>query len=208
RRDVIVFTGWEVSELELDEGTEPEALRRVDMIGWHISPNNKGNAPDGPHLIRRARQVKEIQKTIDRPMVLFHPFTMRVEKVQKLARQAGRSVDSIPVADYRFFHGDEQKQLAEILRGGSIYVEIGRETGTCMEHANCRQAMMEDIQPLAKMGVEFIVSTDAHSVANLKKTFRPESFSEPLGVTPANTNTLVRELMARRAKKGTAVPAR
>ncbi len=200
RKDVVVFTGWEVSETELDEGTEPDALLAVDMVGWHISPNNKGNAPDGPHLIRRARQVKEIQKRIPRPMVLFHPFTMRVEKVQKLAKKAGKSIDSIPVADYRFFHGDEQKQLADILRGTSIYVEIGRETGTCMKQANCRQAMIEDIKPLADMGVQFTVSTDAHSVAHLEKTFRPETFCGPLGVTEANVNTLVRELLAYRAK--------
>ena len=202
RKDLVVFSGWEVSELELDEGTEPEALKAVDMVGWHISPNNKGNAPDGPHLIRRAQQVKEIQKSIQRPMVLFHPFTMRNEKVQKLAKQAGRSLESISVDDYRFFHGDEQKRLAEILRGTSIYVEIGRSTGACMKQPNCRQAMIEDIKPLADMGVQFIVSTDAHSVGNLKQTFRPEEFCGPLGVNEANTNTLVRELLALRARRG------
>lgn len=200
RKDLVVFTGWEVSEKELDEGTEPDALLAVDLVGWHISPNNPGNAPDGQHLIRRARQVKEIQKKIPRPMVLHHPFTMRVEKVEKLARLAGRSIDSIPVSDYRFFHGDEQKQLAGILRGTSIYVEIGRPTGECMRHPNCRQAMIEDIKPLADMGVQFTLSTDAHHVRDLEQTFRPETFCGPLGVTEANVNTLVRELLAYRAK--------
>ncbi|MCC7498771.1 MAG: hypothetical protein IT160_14410 [Bryobacterales bacterium] len=203
RKHMVVFTGWEVSELELDEGTEPDSLLRVDMVGFHISPNNKGNAPDGPHLIRRALQVKELQKKVPRPMVLFHPFTMRVEKVQKRARLAGKSIDQIPVSDYRFFHGDEQKRLADILRGTSIYVEIGRATGACMQQPNCRQAMIEDVKPLADMGVQFTVSTDAHSVASLERTFRPETFCEPLGVTEANVNTLVRELLAYRARIAT-----
>jgi hypothetical protein len=192
RRDLVIFTGWEVSEKELDEGTEPDVLRRADLIGWHISPNNPGNAPDGAHLLRRARQVRALQKSLDKPMVLFHPFTMRVEKVRK-------HHPAPTAADYRFFHGDEQRQLAEVLRGAPIWIEIGRETGTCMKEPACRQAMLEDIRPLVALGVRFTVSTDAHSVRDQARTFRPEEFCAPLGVTPANVNTLVQELQKRKS---------
>jgi hypothetical protein len=141
-----------------------------------------------------------LQKRISVPMILLHPFTMRVEHVERQARQANRPVESISVAEYRFFTGAEQQKLAALLRGRSVYVEIGRSTEQCFERPNCRQAMIEDVRPLAAMGVQFTVSTDAHSVADAKKPFSPEAYSGPLGVTPANSNTLVRELLARQTK--------
>ncbi len=201
RRDLLVFTAWEVSEDELDTGAETGALTAVDAVGWHISPRNGRAPPDGRHLIRRARQVKELQKRIPLPMILFHPFSMRVENLERTAQRAGRSRESITAAQYRFFQAGEQRELAEILRGSSIYLEIALETGACLKRPACREAMIADVKPLAEMGVQFTVSTDAHGVRHAQTPFRPETYCGPLGVTPANTNTLVRELLARRARR-------
>ena len=201
RRDLLVFTGWEVSEDELDTGTELEALEAVEAVGFHISPRHGRAPPDGRHLIRRARQVKQLQRRLPRPMVLFHPFTMRVEHVERTAQRQGRSLESLTAAEYRFFQPGEQPELAELLRGSSVYIEIALETGACMERPACREAMIADVKPLAEMGVQFTVSTDAHGLRHAKTPFRPESYCGPLGVTPANANTLVRELLALRARK-------
>lgn len=201
RRDLLVFTAWEVSEDELDTGTEPDALAAVDAVGFHISPRHGRAPPDGRHLIRRARQVKELRKRIPLPMILFHPFTMRVENLERTAQREGRSPASLTAAQYRFFQPGEQRELAELLRGSSVYIEIALETGACLERPACREAMIADVKPLAGMGVQFTVSTDAHGVRHAKTPFRPESYCGPLGVTPANANTLVRELLALRARK-------
>lgn len=200
RQDLIVFTGWEVYEGELDTGVEAEALRRVDLLGWHISPNNGREAPNGQTLLRRAQQLKDLQKDFPVPMVLFHPFTMRIENLQRTAQREGRDSAAITAEQYRFFQPGEQEQLAEILRGSSIYIEISNSTGHYWDQPACRAALIADIRPLAEQGVQFIVSTDAHSVKHAEEPFRPESYCTELGVTPENTNTIVRELLAIRAK--------
>src|SRR5690606_5807421 len=115
RKDLLIFKGWEISETELDTGMDLEARRMVEVVGWHISPANGRKAPDGQHLLRRARQVLEAQKQVPVPMILFHPFTMRVENIQRTAKAQGRDPKSITVEEYRFFHGDEQRQFAELL---------------------------------------------------------------------------------------------
>ena len=200
RRDLLVFTAWEVSEDELDTGMELAPLAMVDAVGFHISPRNGRTPPGGRHLIRRARQIKELQKRVPRPMILFHPFTMRVENLERAAQREGRSPASITAVEYRFFQPGEQRELAEILRGSSVYVEIALETGACMQRPACREAMIADVKPLAGLGVQFTVSTDAHGLRHAKTPFRPEPYCGPLGVTTANTNSLVRELLARRAR--------
>lgn len=201
RKDLLIFKGWEISETELDTGLDLEAMRLVDVVGWHISPNNGRKAPDGRHLLRRARQVLEAQKQVPVPMILFHPFTMRVENIQRTALAHGRDLMSITVDEYRFFRGNEQKELADLLRGTSVYIEISRESGDCKRDPVCWEALVADIRPLAEMGVQFTVSTDAHGVADLTRTFRPEEFCAELGCTPENTNTLLRELLAIRARQ-------
>jgi hypothetical protein len=200
RRDLTVFTAWEVSEDELDTGSEMDVLAQVDLVGWHISPRNGKEPPDGRCLVRRARQVRELQERLPVPMILFHPFTMRVENLERTARREGRPLSSITAAQYRFFQPGEQRELAEALRGRSIYIEIALETGSCLEKPACREAMIADVKPLAEMGVRFTVSTDAHGLPHTQAPFRPELYCAPLGVTPANTNPLVRELLARRAR--------
>src|SRR5262245_49836778 len=47
RKDLIIFKGWEVSETELDTGLEMEPLRMADALGWHISPRNGFDPPNG-----------------------------------------------------------------------------------------------------------------------------------------------------------------
>jgi hypothetical protein len=74
RKDVVVFKGWEVSERELDTGLEDAPLRMADVLGFHISPNNGGEPPNGKTLIKRTKQLLEAQKKYRVPMILFHPF--------------------------------------------------------------------------------------------------------------------------------------
>lgn len=198
--ELTIFKGWEVSETELDEGSEPEALHRADMIGWHISPRNGGTAPDGQHLLKRARQVLAIQQDYPVPMVLFHPFTMRLENLQRTAEKAGQDKSSLTVEEYRFFQPGEQKELASLLRGSSVYVEISSATTQYWEDPICREALIADIRPLAQLGVQFIVSTDNHGLSSAEKPFQPETYCEAFSVTPLNTNAMVRELLAIRAK--------
>lgn len=200
-RRLIVFKAWEIYEGELQTGLEAAPMAMVDLIGWHISPNHAGSPPDGKVLLQRVAQIKEAQKRFPVPMVLFHPFTMRLEHIQRKAKQAGRDVGSIKVEEYRFFQPGEQEQLARMLRGSSIYVEISHSTERYFEDAVARAALIADIRPLAEMGVQFTVSTDAHNVRDATHPFQPARYCEPLGVSRENTNTVVRELLAIRAKR-------
>ena len=201
RPGLIVFKGWEIFEGELDTGVESEPMRLADVIGWHISPNSEGNAPDGRSLIKRVRQIKEIQKTFPVPMIVFHPFDMRLEKVQRAARLQGRELKTLTAADYRFFQPGEQQELIGLLAGSSVYIEIGNSTARYFQDPVCRQALIADIRPLAEGGVQFTASTDNHSLANARIPFRPEEYDHALGVTVFNTNTIVRELLALRARR-------
>lgn len=201
RGDVITFRGWEISEGELDTGIEREPMRMAEVIGWHISPNHQGNPPDGQLLIRRIQQLAEVQNEFPVPMILFHPFTMRLEHIQQKAREAGRDVSTLTVEEYRFFQPGEQERVAELLRGKSIYVEVSRSTGGYWKDPICRAALIADIKPLAEMGVQFTVSTDGHGVRGAQMPFEPRVYCDSLAVTPANANTMVRELLALRARK-------
>src|SRR5258706_1695234 len=73
RKDVLIFKGWEVSEDELDSGLELAPMRIADAIGFHISPRNGSAPPNGQTLLKRVRQIKELQKQLAVPMILFHP---------------------------------------------------------------------------------------------------------------------------------------
>jgi hypothetical protein len=79
-------------------------------------------------------------------------------------------------------------------------MEISRPTEACFKRPNCREAMIQDVRPLAAMGVQFTVSTDAHGIADAKRPFGSEGYAEALGVNPGNVNTIVRELLACKAK--------
>ncbi len=134
-------------------------------------------------------------------MIVFHPFSMRFERIQRDARRAGRDISTLTVDDYRFFQPGEQEQVVELLKGASIYIEISRGNRKYWEDPIARDALIADVKPLADGGVQFTVSTDAHGVGSLKDPFSPEHYCEALGVTPANTNTIVRELLALRARQ-------
>jgi hypothetical protein len=201
RSDVIVFKGWEVSERELDSGLEDAPLRMADVLGFHISPNNGGEPPNGRTLIKRARQLLEAQKKYPVPMILFHPFPMRIENLQKTAHKQGRDVKSITAAQYRFFQPGEQEELIRLLKGSSIYVEMNWDTEAYWRDPVCREALIADIKPLAEGGVQFTVGSDSHTLNHMRKSFRPATWCEPAGVTTLNTNTIVRELLAIRAKR-------
>jgi hypothetical protein len=197
RTDVVAFRGWEIWEGELDEGLDQEAMRMAEVIGWHISPN--GN-PCGKMLIKRIRQIIEVQKEVPVPMIVFHPFSMRIERVQRMAKQQGKDLAALTVQDYRFFQPGEQEEVSGLLRGKSIYIEISRGQEGCWKDPVIREALIADIKPLAEAGVQFTVSTDAHGVREMKTHFDPATYCTEIGVTPQNTNTIVRELLAIRAK--------
>lgn len=175
-------------------------MKMVDVIGWHISPHHGGEAPNGQLLIKRAKQLKEIQKQFPIPMILFHPFTMRIENLQRTAQKEGKDPKSLAVSDYRFFQPGDQQELIEVLRNSSIYIENAHGTESCMKNPVLREALIQDIRPLAEAGVQFIVSTDNHGLESAKRPFTPETYCEALGITPKNTNTIVRELLALRAR--------
>ncbi|MBX7254926.1 MAG: hypothetical protein K1Y02_01100 [Candidatus Hydrogenedentes bacterium] len=200
RNDVITFRGWEISETELDEELDTEPMRLAEVIGWHISPNSPGDAPNGQSLIKRIRQILEVQKQFPVPMIVFHPFSMRMEKVQKVARKAGKDIKSLTVEDYRFFKPGEQEEVAALLRGQSVYIEMAHGTSGYWDDPVARAAFIADIKPLAERGVQFTVSTDGHHVNGARKPFEPEVYCAETGITPQNTNTLVRELLAIRTR--------
>ena len=200
RKDALIFKGWEVGESELDTGLEIDPLRLVDAIGWHISPHNGGAPPDGRTLLKRVRQIIEVQKQLRVPMILLHPFPMRIENLQKTASRTGRDVRSITAAEYRFFHGREQEELIRLLRGTSIYIEMNRDTELYIDDPACRRALIADIEPLARAGVQFTVASDNHHMRAANKPFDPDHYCRPVGVTEFNTNTIVRELLSLRAR--------
>ena len=189
RGDVRVVRGWEIYEGELDSGIEEAPMRMADVIGWHISPNHGRAAPNGQTLIKRARQIKELQKRIPIPMILFHPFTMRLENLQRSAKKP------LTAADYRFFQPGEQEELARILKDSSVYIEIARSTEDYFKDPACREALIADIKPLADAGLQFTISTDSHGLKDARAKFQPESYAEALGITPRNTNKIVHELL-------------
>ncbi len=201
RRDVLVFKGWEVSEDELDSGLELAPMRMADAIGWHISPRNGAEPPNGKTLLRRVRQMKEVQKQLPIPMIALHPFPMRIENLQKSARQKGRDLRSVTAEEYRFFQPGEQEELIRLLKGGSIYIEMNRDTEQYFDDPACRAALTADILPLVRAGVQFTVSTDNHHLRAATKPFTPERYSVPFGVTELNTNSIVRELLVIGARR-------
>ncbi len=198
QRRIQIFKGWEIYEGELDTGLEKEPMKLADVLGWHISPNNGREAPNGEKLIERAKQVRAAQKEFPVPMILFHPFTMRIENIQRTAEREGRDRASLTVEEYRFFKPGEQRELADVLRGESIYVEISRATGRYWEDPVIREALIADIRPLAEAGVQFTVSTDAHGLGSAERSFQPERYCKDLGVTPQNTNAIIEDLRAKR----------
>jgi len=201
RKDVLIFRGWEVSEDELDSGLEMAPLRMADALGFHISPRNGSAPPNGQTLLKRVRQLKELQQQLPVPMILFHPFPMRIENLQRTAKSKGRDPRTITVKEYRFFRTGEQKELIRLLKGSSIYIEMNRDTEKYFDDPVCRKALIADILPLAQAGVQFTVSTDNHHLAAAKKPFAPDHYCGPTGVTPSHCNTIVRELLALRAKR-------
>jgi histidinol phosphatase-like PHP family hydrolase len=200
RKDLLIFKGWEVAEFDLDDGVNYEPLRNAQLIGWHISSTHDGDEPNGALLIRRIRHVLEVQKRLDVPMILFHPFPARLGRLDKLAKKAGRSRESITADELRFFKPGEQEEVIRLLKDSSIYIEMGRGTEGYWGTPNMREALIADIKPLADAGVKFTVSTDAHTPAMFKKPFHPEVYCEPCGITVENANAIIRDLTARQKK--------
>lgn len=201
RKDLLVFRGWEIWEGELDEGLDREGMRLAEAIGWHISANGDP-PPCGKMIIRRIRQIIEVQKEFPIPMIVFHPFSMRIERALKDAKKKGQPLDTLTADDYRFFQPGEQEQVARLLQGKQIFIEIALEQGKYMENPAMREALIADIKPLAEAGIQFTVSTDAHGMAHIRQHFDPETYCAPIGVTPENANGLVQALIENRRNGG------
>ena len=92
-------------------------------------------------------------------MILFHPFPMRMENLQRTAKHKGRDLKTLTVEEYRFFRPGEQQELIRLLKGASIYIEMNRNTEHYFEDSVCREALIADILPLAK---ETGVRTEVH----------------------------------------------
>jgi hypothetical protein len=197
RKDLIIFKGWEILEDELDTGLETAPMRMADVLGWHISWSRE-EAPNGQLLIRRVKQLRELRKQFPVPMILFHPFAARIRKLQDVAKAQGRDPRTITTAEYRFFQAGEQAELAALLKNSSIYIEISYSNASFIKDPACREALIADVKPLSDAGVQFTVSTDAHKLKSTERQFHPEGYCAPLGVTPENTNEIVRELLAGR----------
>lgn len=204
RKDILVFKGWEIGERELDEGLETAPMQMVDVIGWHIGPNHGGEPPNGQTLLKRVRQIKEAQKQFPVPMIVFHPFPMRYENLWRAAQKNGRDKRSITVQEYRFFRPGEQEELIRLLKGTSIYIEMSHATEQYFDEPACREALIADVAPLVQAGVQFTVSTDNHHLRAANKSFDPARYCEPAGITAANTNGIIRELLALRARRSLA----
>ena len=186
----------------MDEGLEKQPIKEAEVIGWHISKAAwNGKAPAGKEFIIRARQVIEIQKEFHVPMIIFHPFTGHFNEVRETAVKSGRKPASIKKEEYRYFTPEQQRELIEILKGSSVYIEISRGWSALWDDPVVREAFKEDIRPLVEGGLKFTVSTDAHRMESFKKPFDPVYYCNDLGITPENVNTLIRELLAIRAKK-------
>jgi hypothetical protein len=81
--------------------------------------------------------------------------------VLRAARERGVDKSTLTVQDYRFFQSGEAEEVCRLLKGKSVYIEISRGQERVWEEPVIRQALIEDIRPLAQAGVQFTVSTDA-----------------------------------------------
>lgn len=202
REDVLTFRGWEIWEGEFEEGLEKEAMKLAEVIGWHMSRAAwDGKEPQGKELIYRAKQIVNIQKEFPIPMIVFHPFYSRIKTIKKVAVKEGRDVSEIKKEEYRYFTTSEQEELIGVLKNSSVYIEIAKDWFEHWKDPIVREAFIEDIRPLAEGGVKFTVSTDAHHVGHLNEPYDPAHYCDDLGITSENVNTIIRELLAIRAKK-------
>ncbi len=195
RRDALVFSGWEVFEGELDTGIEWDAMRQVEAIGWHISHLRGKRPPDGALLVRRARQIRELQKQLPVPMILLHPFTPRFSGLRQ-----GRDPQTVAAADYQYFRGDSQKELIDLAGGAPLYIELNHSSMRGpWENPVLRDALVAAIRPLAEAGLQFTAGSDNHTLASVRGEYRPEIFCDACGIRAPQLNGIVRELLARRA---------
>ncbi|MBI3698688.1 MAG: hypothetical protein HY238_28095, partial [Acidobacteria bacterium] len=180
RRDALIFSGWEVYEGELDTGIEWDAMRQVEAVGWHISHLKGKRPPDGKLLVHRARQIKELQKQLPVPMILLHPFSPRIEGLRR-----ARDPKTISGADYQYFHGDEHKQLIDLLADSSIYIEINHSSMLgYWDEPVLRDALVAAIRPLAEAGLQFSLGSDHHSLRHTETPYRPEIFCDACSIRP------------------------
>ncbi len=200
-KELTIFNGWEIAEFELDEGLETAPMTLPDVIGWHISPNHDEGPPNGQLLLKRIRQIKEVQKKFPIPMILFHPFPMRLERLARDAKKLGKMLNDLTCNECRFFQPGEQEEVIRLLKDTSIYIEMGRDTEVFWDIPALREAIIADIKPLAEAGVKFTISTDNHTVINARKSFHPELYCEPCGISLENANALIRELTERKTNK-------
>jgi len=180
RKDLIIFSGWEALETDVDTGLEWSAMEMVDCIGWHMD-----KPPDAGHYVQRAKQIRDVQRKLEKPVILYHPF-----------RQPTPQPDET-VATLRRLGREHQKQLIDILGDSSVYLEIN--LSVLLQYwpkPARRQAMIEDFQPLAEAGLEFTVGSDAHRIPDIEY-HEPERYLPELGIHPRQVTSIVGDLLAR-----------
>lgn len=198
--ELLIIKGWEIAEFDLDDGLDREPMTLAEVIGWHISPNHDDGPPDGKRLIHRIHQILKVQKEFPVPMIIFHPFPVRIEALEKAAKRTGNDPNALTTQECRFFTAEEQKEVIRLIKDESLYIEMGLDTIRYWDRPALREALIADIKPLADAGVKFTVSTDNHYLAHARTSFHPEVYCEPCGITPENANALVREVLRRRTK--------
>jgi histidinol phosphatase-like PHP family hydrolase len=195
RRDVLVFSGWEVIEGEIDAGLDWEALGLVDAVGWHIGHHG------GHELLRRIRTVKEVQKRLPIPMILYHPFRKRGPRPETSEGKA--------VADLRCLTPEVQREMIDLLGDSSIHLEINVDWvfGYKWRDPKIRQAHTEDVRPLAEAGLSFTIGSDDHRFEDQTGLYDPDLLCATYGITARQVNRIVGEILTHRALSGLASPS-
>ena len=190
RRDVLIFSGWEVIEDEIETGLDWEALRLVEAIGWHIKRHN------GHELVRRIRAIQEVQKQLPVPMILYHPFSRAGTRPES---SEGRSIN-----DLRCLSSEVQKQMIDLLGDSSLHLEInlGWVFAYKWRDRKMREALIEDIRPLAEAGLPFTVGSDDHRVEDQSREHNADQLCAAFGIRSRQVNRIVGELLAQRAISG------
>ncbi len=182
RPDLLIFSGWEVLETDLDTGLDMKGMELVEGLGWHI-----GRPPDGDGVVLRITQLRDLQKKLPKPMVLYHPFRLPIPK------------EGETVASMRQLTSENQKHLIDALGDSSIYVELNLSVLLkYWEVPARRQAFTEDIRPLVEAGVEFTVGSDAHRLPDIEY-HELERFMRDLGVRSNQVTGIVGDLLTRGA---------
>ena len=182
RKDLIVFSGWEALETDFDTGLDMPALEMVDCVGWHIGKDQEGHVP-------RARQIRDLQRKLAKPMIMYHPFRQPIPREGETA------------ASLRQLTSEQQKRLIDVLGNSSVYLEIN--ISVLIQYwpkPARRQAFTDDLRPLVEAGLEFAVGSDWHRREDMEY-YEPERYLADLGIPARQVTGIVGDLLTRSRKE-------